>query len=37
MFQTEDFLKAFLPHRGDAIVLVAFGAGLTWAAACIRW
>ena len=23
--------------RGDAIVLVAFGAGLTWAAACIRW
>ena len=24
-------------HRGDAIVLVAFGAGLTWAAACIRW
>ena len=24
-------------RRGDAIVLVAFGAGLTWAAACIRW
>jgi 3-oxoacyl-[acyl-carrier-protein] synthase-3 len=24
-------------HRGDHIVLVAFGAGLTWAAAAIRW
>ena len=23
--------------RGDNIVMVAFGAGLTWAAACIRW
>ena len=24
-------------QRGDAIVLVVFGAGLTWAAAAIRW
>jgi 3-oxoacyl-[acyl-carrier-protein] synthase-3 len=24
-------------HRGDRIVLVVFGAGLTWAAAAIRW
>ena len=24
-------------HRGDPIVLVVFGAGLTWAAAAIRW
>lgn len=23
--------------RGDNIVMVAFGAGLTWAAACVRW
>jgi 3-oxoacyl-[acyl-carrier-protein] synthase-3 len=23
--------------RGDHIVMVAFGAGLTWAAACVRW
>ncbi len=23
--------------RGDAVVLVVFGAGLTWASACIRW
>ena len=24
-------------HRGDHIVLVVFGAGLTWAAAAVRW
>ena len=24
-------------HRGDHIIMVAFGAGLTWAAAAIRW
>ncbi len=23
--------------KGDHIVLVAFGAGLTWAAAAVRW
>jgi 3-oxoacyl-[acyl-carrier-protein] synthase-3 len=24
-------------HRGDNVVLVVFGAGLTWAAAAIQW
>jgi 3-oxoacyl-[acyl-carrier-protein] synthase-3 len=23
--------------HGDHIVMVAFGAGLTWAAACVKW
>ena len=32
-----DLQKGLSQNRGDNIVLVVFGAGLTWAAAAIRW
>jgi len=33
----DEAYRAGLIKKGDVIILVAFGGGLTWASAAIRW